>query len=438
MEQQQESTNRVINGRTGFTSSRENLALDTNRYQFETSTVQDDSEMLEKSQFDVTKMSMNNLSSAGSVNSSTKSKEKKKWSISMVRKSSTIKLDKQDTGESGIKVGSLFLSSLQGLTKSKSDLLKDYNQNQNSDEFTEQSSLPRESLAFLLKSKLTEGEVVKEFERIPKKKVDWESHVNIASMVENVPRNRFKDVVPYDENRVKITNEKDNRYGYVNASHISATVGNSQRFYIAAQGPLPNTVHNFWAMVLECDVHLIVMLTEVSGVNKPSACIPYWPQNEGSSLEIGDFTITKIFSSKSTSYKTTTLKLGHIPSGKTRRVWHIQFSGWQDHGCPDDASEFLAFCEEMGTLRRHTMTEISSGVNSNTPVLVHCSAGVGRTGVTILTDILLYCIDHNIHIDIPKVLSHLRQQRMLMIQTVTQYKFIHSVLIQYLSKSRLI
>merc|ERR1719471_2213950 len=88
-------------------------------------------------------------------------------------------------------------------------------------------------------------------------------------MVENVPRNRFKDVVPYDENRVKITNEKDNRYGYVNASHISATVGNSQRFYIAAQGPLPNTVHNFWAMVLECDVLLIVMLLRCLEPTKP-------------------------------------------------------------------------------------------------------------------------------------------------------------------------
>ena len=82
-----------------------------------------------------------------------------------------------------------------------------------------------------------------------------------------------------------------------------------QRFYIAAQGPLPNTVHNFWSMVQECDVHLIVMLTEVSGANKPSACIPYWPQNDGSSLEIGDFTITKIFSSESASYTTTTLQV---------------------------------------------------------------------------------------------------------------------------------
>ena len=79
---------------------------------------------------------------------------------------------------------------------------------------------------------------------------------------------RFKDVVPYDENRVKILSDKDNKFGYVNASHISATVGESQRFYIAAQGPMANTVHNFWSMVQECDVHLIVMLTEVSGANK--------------------------------------------------------------------------------------------------------------------------------------------------------------------------
>jgi len=257
-------------------------------------------------------------------------------------------------------------------------------------------------------------------------------------MPENIARNRFRDVVPYDENRVKITNDKENKLGYVNASHISATVGDSQRFYIAAQGPMANTVHNFWAMVQECDVHLIVMLTEVSGASKASASIPYWPQNDGSSLELGEFTITKRFSSESGSYTTTTLQLTHGPSKKVRTVWHLQYSGWQDHGCPEDVGEYLTFMEELSALRRHTVSEVAAGKNRNTPVLVHCSAGVGRTGVTILSDILRYCADHNIDIDIPKVLSHLRQQRMLMVQTVAQYKFVHTALIHYLGQSRLI
>jgi len=100
--------------------------------------------------------------------------------------------------------------------------------------------------------------------------------------------------------------------------------------------------------------------------------------------------------------------------------------------------EYLTFMEELSALRRHTVSEVAAGKNRNTPVLVHCSAGVGRTGVTILSDILRYCADHNIDIDIPKVLSHLRQQRMLMVQTVAQYKFAHTALIHYLAQSRLI
>lgn len=327
----------------------------------------------------------------------------------------------------------MMLANLHGLSRSRPDILADSQLSA----FNCPADIPKESCGAILEAKLAEGEVVREFEKIPKKK---SSHCNnsVATLPENLPRNRFKDVVPYDENRVKILSDKDNKFGYVNASHISATVGESQRFYIAAQGPMANTVHNFWSMVQECDVHLIVMLTEVSGVNKASACIPYWPQNDGSSLEIGDFTITKKFSSDSGSYCTTTLQLTHTPTMRVRRVWHLQYSGWQDHGCPEDVGQYLAFCEEMGALRRHTVNEVAAGKNSNTPVLVHCSAGVGRTGVTILVDILLYCADHNISIDIPKVLSHLRQQRMLMVQTVAQYKFVHTFLINYLGQSRLI
>ena len=251
----------------------------------------------------------------------------------MAVKSGSLKSNKSEKSDGGSKsgdesrqssgrgVGAMMLANLHGLTRSRPDILSDSCHQVTA--FTAPNKIPRESLGNYLETKLAEGEVVKEFERVPKKKA--ESNVTIATLPENIPRNRFKDVVPYDENRVKINNDKDNKFGYVNASHISATVGNSQvsrdsavvlilisslqRFYIAAQGPLPNTVHNFWSMVQECDVHLIVMLTEVSGANKPSACIPYWPQNDGSSLEIGDFTITKMFSSESASYTTTTLQV---------------------------------------------------------------------------------------------------------------------------------
>ena len=293
--------------------------------------------------------------------SSSRSKGKKRWGLNLSAKTGSVKSNKSDksgddsrqsSGRSRGKTGAMgaMLANLHGLTRSRPDLLSD---NVTSEVFSSPTKIPRESLGNYLENKLTEGEVVKEFEKIPKKKA--ECNVTIANLTENIARNRFKDVVPYDENRVKITNEKDNKFGYVNASHISATVGTSQRFYIAAQGPLPNTVHNFWAMVLECDVHLIVMLTEVSGANKASACIPYWPQNNGSSLEIGDFTITKVFSSESSNYITTTLQLTHTPSRRSRRVWHLQYTGWQDHGCPEDVGQYLAFCEEMGALRRHTV-----------------------------------------------------------------------------------
>jgi tyrosine-protein phosphatase non-receptor type 14/21 len=330
-------------------------------------------------------------------------------------------------------MGAMMLANLHGLTRSRPDILAESLANA----FNAPAKIPKESIGSFLEAKLAEGEVVREFEKIPKKKTVG-CNVSVATMPENIARNRFRDVVPYDENRVKITNDKENKLGYVNASHISATVGDSQRFYIAAQGPMANTVHNFWAMVQECDVHLIVMLTEVSGASKASASIPYWPQNDGSSLELGEFTITKRFSSESGSYTTTTLQLTHGPSKKVRTVWHLQYSGWQDHGCPEDVGEYLTFMEELSALRRHTVSEVAAGKNRNTPVLVHCSAGVGRTGVTILSDILRYCADHNIDIDIPKVLSHLRQQRMLMVQTVAQYKFVHTALIHYLGQSRLI
>jgi len=396
------------------------------------------------------KKSVSSLHSSGNEDdkqSQPRSKGRKRWGLNMAVKSGSLKSIKSDGGKSdsgnksgddtrqssGRGMGAMMLANLHGLTRSRPDILNE----SYSAAFQAPAKIPKDEIGAYLESKLAEGEVVREFEKIPKKKTTH-CNTNVALVGDNIPRNRFKDVVPYDENRVKIINDKENKYGYVNASHISATVGDQQRFYIAAQGPMANTVLHFWSMIQECDVHLVVMLTEVSGASKTSACIPYWPQNDGSSLEIGDFQITKKFSSTNGSYSTSTLALTHVPTRRTRTVWHLQYTSWHDHGCPDDVHTFLQFLEELSALRRHTVSEVAAGKNRNTPVLVHCSAGVGRTGVTILCDILLYCLDHNIDIDIPKVLTHLRQQRMMMVQTVAQYKFVHTVLINYLGQSRLI
>ncbi|MPC52048.1 Tyrosine-protein phosphatase non-receptor type 14 [Portunus trituberculatus] len=99
----------------------------------------------------------------------------------------------------------------------------------------------------------------------------------------------------------------------------------------------------------------------------------------------------------------------------------------------------LGFLEELSTLRRYTYKEVRGvGRNRNTPVLVHCSAGVGRSGVTILCDLLLEATDHNLPLDPPKVLQHLRQQRMALVQTIAQYKLVYQVLLAYLNRARLI
>ena len=155
--------------------------------------------------------------------------------------------------DSSIKLGPMMLATLHGLTRSRPDLLAESMSTFST--FAAPSRMPKDEIGAYLEAKLAEGEVLREFERIPKKKLPsgngYEQLFRTATLAENVPLNRFKDVLPYDENRVKLAaGDKDNRNGYINASHVSATVGHQQRFYIAAQGPLPHTVPHFWQVCI--------------------------------------------------------------------------------------------------------------------------------------------------------------------------------------------
>lgn len=127
----------------------------------------------------------------------------------------------------------------------------------------------------------------------------------------------------------------------------------------------------------------------------------------------------------------------HLLSGQERTIWHLQYTDWPEHGCPEDLKGFLSYLEEIQSVRRHT-NSASEPQSPNPPLLVHCSAGVGRTGVVILSEIMIACLEHNEALDVPRVLDMLRRQRMLMVQTLCQYTFVYRVLIQFLRSSRLI
>ncbi|XP_076313696.1 protein tyrosine phosphatase non-receptor pez isoform X3 [Tachypleus tridentatus] len=282
-------------------------------------------------------------------------------------------------------MGPMMVAAMNGLTLSPPDMLQSRQDGVNS---------PRDTKIQMLESKLGEGEVFLEFEQIIKKKPT--TQILTALLPENISRNRFKDVLPYEENRVRLTPNKENKSGYINASHITVSIGGVQRFYIAAQAPLSNTVHSFWQMIWEHRVSVVVMVTGIQEQGREKS-FAYWPQNdkENNQLKVGEFHIIRNYSVSSATYITCSLVIKHAPSRTQRPVWHIQYTDWPDHGCPLNLQGFINFMEQIDSVRRLALNEQPPERSRNSPTLIHCSAGVGRTGVVMLCDILFYSLDHN-------------------------------------------
>ncbi|XP_077138396.1 tyrosine-protein phosphatase non-receptor type 14 [Ranitomeya variabilis] len=297
--------------------------------------------------------------------------------------------------------------------------------------------VPMDERCKTLRRKLDEGMVFTEYEQIPKRKAD--GVFTTATAPENMERNRVPEDIPYEENRVELVPTKENPSGYINASHIKVVVGDKEWHYIATQGPLPHTFPDFWQMVWEQAINVIamVMADEEEARAKGHR---YWPKRgtKQNSATYGKFKVTTNFRTDSGCYATTGLKIKHLLSGEERTVWHLQFTDWPDHGCPEEGQGFLSYLEEIQSVRRLANSMLDSSNHCTPPVLVHCGAGVGRTGVVILTELMMRWFEHNEKIEIPMMLNHLREQRMFLIQTIAQYKFVYQVLIQFLESSRLI
>ncbi|XP_061076485.1 tyrosine-protein phosphatase non-receptor type 11-like [Conger conger] len=250
---------------------------------------------------------------------------------------------------------------------------------------------------------------------------------------ENKSKNRYKNILPFDTTRVELSEADSEVPGsdYINANYIRSKQeegcpGDECKVFIATQGCLQNTVNDFWKMVYQENTHVIVMTTKEMerGRNK---CVRYWPDVDGTK-EFGALCVRSIVERPAQDYILRELEISCLDREEPpRAIWHYQYLSWPDHGVPNEPGGVLSFLEQVN--------QAQDAICDTGPIVVHCSAGIGRTGTIIVIDILIDIISRqglDCDIDIPKTIQMVRRQRSGMVQTEAQYKFIYMAVQQYI------
>jgi protein tyrosine phosphatase len=267
-----------------------------------------------------------------------------------------------------------------------------------------------------------------EFASCPKGKAGASYRVSDAP--ENQSRNRYKDIRAYDDTRVFLMNEDND---YINANMVTTSVAGRQFWYIASQGPTPQTSPHFWDMVWEQQSLIIVMVTGDVEAGKVK-CDRYWP-DKGVEKQFGNLAVSLTRKQGNSSYTIRGIQLKHLLTGETRTVWQLHFTAWPDHGVPKDTSVMLAFIDELRSVRAKLMPP---GPQAPWPLVVHCSAGIGRTGVVMALEIALAQLEAGELIDMKSIMSDLRDQRAGCIQKDIQFEFAYATLITAMENSELV
>ncbi|XP_076073752.1 tyrosine-protein phosphatase non-receptor type 13-like isoform X3 [Mytilus galloprovincialis] len=252
--------------------------------------------------------------------------------------------------------------------------------------------------------KVDQGDPAEEYKEL--RQVKMTDNCSIAKQPDNKLSNRFRNVLPYDFNRVCLTGP----HSYINASHITAPVGEEECHYIACQGPLPVTSEHFWQMVWEHDVSVVMMLTLDVEARKVK-CHRYWPDCTETPLFVCDSQL-KVSLAESQSLEHFDIKeieIEKVTSGELKRIYHLNYTTWPDHGVPSSPVPILQFLQ------------LGHVYHTSGPLVVHCSAGIGRTGALITIDIALARLESEGKCDIFEIVKDLRRQRQGMIQTKDQY-----------------
>ncbi|XP_077646626.1 receptor-type tyrosine-protein phosphatase delta isoform X25 [Lonchura striata] len=252
-----------------------------------------------------------------------------------------------------------------------------------------------------------------EYESIdPGQQFTWE-HSNLEV---NKPKNRYANVIAYDHSRVLLSAiEGIPGSDYINANYIDGY--RKQNAYIATQGALPETFGDFWRMMWEQQGATVVMMTKLEERSRVK-CDQYWPSRGTETY--GLIQVTLLDTVELATYCVRTFALHKNGSSEKREVRQFQFTAWPDHGVPEHPTPFLAFLRRV-----KTCNPPDAG-----PMVVHCSAGVGRTGCFIVIDAMLERIKHEKTVDIYGHVTLMRAQRNYMVQTEDQYIFIHDALLE--------
>ncbi|XP_055852475.1 tyrosine-protein phosphatase Lar isoform X5 [Episyrphus balteatus] len=258
-----------------------------------------------------------------------------------------------------------------------------------------------------------------EFKKLSNVKVDSSKFVT-ANLPCNKHKNRLVHILPYESSRVYLTPI----HGIEGSDYVNASFIDGYRYrsaYIAAQGPLQDTAEDFWRMLWEHNSTIVVMLTKLKEMGREK-CFQYWPHER--SVRYQYYVVDPIAEYNMPQYKLREFKVTDARDGSSRTVRQFQFIDWPEQGVPKSGEGFIDFIGQVHKTKEQ--------FGQDGPITVHCSAGVGRTGVFITLSIVLERMQYEGVLDVFQTVRILRAQRPAMVQTEDQYHFCYRAALEYL------